>query len=387
MTLGVAQGAFAKEPATPEITLNAAIEKAIKNSELVKKAEVDIERTEALRDEAADQLDFIPTGGSGYNPQLEATWASMLQADLTWRMSKKNYNARLDGIALDVCQLYWDILKLQEKVEAKKVAVEKARLELQKSRAAYQVGLVGKLDRGASTGGSFTGLQQAEAAMVKAEGDLAATQNELDQAYTKFNQLVGLWPEDRPVLVDSLEFHPVEINNLETEVNRALEKSPSVWLAEQGVELQKYVHDLMWATGQYRPYDAREAEKEQAELDAINAREATKLLVRDLYYTLKTLEESYKSAEQGVAVAEEALRVSKLMYEVGMATKADVISAESTLADAKLTLKNLAAAHSYTKLVFQKPWAPMYSTLSGTSGTSVDVTGSSTESSTQSTSF
>lgn len=356
------QLAIAKEPAQPELTLNQAIEQAILHNELIKKAEVDIERTEALREQAVRQLDFVPTGGVGYNPALEASWSSMLQADLTWRASKKKLDAQTDGLALDVCQLYWDVLKAQENLSVKEIALEKARLELQKSRAAYQLGMVSKIANPQS-GLPFLGLEQAESNFKEAEGQLANAENELAKAYAKLNQKLGLWAEDRPVLIDGIEFNPLEIENLETEVNRALERSPAVWQAEQGVELQNYVQNLLRATGQYKPYEARQAEKEQAELDAINAKEATRILVRNTYYDVKNIEEQYKSLQKAVAVLEESLRVAELLYEVGMNTKADVIDAQARLAEAKKGLLELAAYHAYTKLVFQKPWAPRYSTL------------------------
>ena len=351
---------MAEEPIMPGLTINEAIAMAIKQSEAIKKAEVEIDRTDALRERAAEQVDYIPTGGKGYNSLVEATWAASLQADMTWRISKKAYDAKLDGIALDVCNQYWEVIKTKEKVKVNEIKAEKAGIELQKSRAAYQLGIVGNISQETS----FKGLEQAESEMTKAASDLESAKNELAQAYLKLNQLVGLSAVERPFLADDIEFHPLNIVNLEAEVNRALAKSPLVWQAEQGVELQYYVHNLLRATGEYKPYDARQAEKKQAELDAINAKEATKILVRDLYYQILNLEESYKSAQRGITVVEESLRVTELMYEVGMATKADVVAAKVTLAEAQKGLKDLAVAHTYAKLVFQKPWAPMYTTSS-----------------------
>ncbi|RKO65780.1 TolC family protein [Desulfofundulus salinus] len=363
----VLQPAMAGEPARPELSLNKAIEMAVKQNKALKKAELEIKRTEALREEAADQLDFTPTGGSGYDPQVEAAWASLLQADLTWRMSKKSYDARLDGITLAACQLYWNVLKAQENVKVKELALELARLELQKSQSAYRLGLTGKLQSNSAGGtvAAVKGLEQARAEMVKAESELAAAQNELDKAFVELNQLVGLWPEDRPVLVDKLEFYPLQVSNLDTEVNRVLESSPSVWLAEQEVVQKKYTTDLMWARGQYTPYDARQAEMEQTELDAQSVKDAVGLQVRNLYYTLKNLEESYRSAEQAATMAGEELRAKQFMYQVGLATRADVLTAEVNLARAKYALTELAAQHAYNKMVFQKPWAPAYSGTGG----------------------
>ncbi|MDQ0285111.1 outer membrane protein TolC [Desulfofundulus luciae] len=368
--LSVLQPAMAGEPARPELSLNKAIEMAITQNKALKKAELEIKRTEALRDEAADQLDFTPTGGSGYDPQVEAAWASLLQADLTWRMSKKSYDARLDGITLAACQQYWNVLKAQENVKVKELAVELARLELQKSQSAYRLGLTGKLNQSNAAGGtvaSVKGLEQAGTDVAKAESELAAAQNELDKAYVKLNQLVGLHPGDRPVLVDKLEFYPLQVSDLDTEVNRVLESSPSVWLAEQEVTQKKYTADLLWARGQYTPYDARQAEMEQAEVDARSVRDTVEMQVRDLYHTLKSLEESYKSAEQAAATAGEELKEKQVMYRLGLATRADVLAAEVNLAGANYTLTDLAAQYAYNKMVFQKPWAPAYSDTGGSS--------------------
>ncbi|AEG16811.1 outer membrane protein-like protein [Desulfofundulus kuznetsovii DSM 6115] len=358
------QPALAGEPARPELSLSKAIEMAVKQSKDLKMDELEIKRTEALREEAADRLSFTPTGDSGYDPEVEAAWYSLLQADLTWRMSKKSYDARLDGITLAVCQLYWNVLKARENVKVKELALELARLELQKSQSAYRLGLTGRLQSSGSAA-SVKGLEQAVADVAEAESALAAAQNELDKAYLKLNQMLGLHPGDRPVLVDKLEFYPLQVADLDTEVSRVLENSPSVWLAEQKVTQKKYATDLMFASGQYTPYDVRQAELAQAELDARNARDALEMQVRELYHTLKSLEESYKSAEQAAATAQEELKEKQVMFRLGLATRADVLAAEVSLASANYALTDLAAQHSYNKMVFQKPWAPAYSGTGG----------------------
>ncbi|MDK2887871.1 MAG: hypothetical protein PWP72_749 [Thermoanaerobacter sp.] len=360
----VLQPAMAGEPARPELSLSKAIEMAVKQNKALKIDELEIERTEALREEAADRLSFTPTGDSGYDPEVEAAWYSLLQADLTWRMSRKSYDARLDGITLAVCQLYWNVLKAQENVKVKELALELARLELRKSQSAYRLGLTGRLQSSGSAA-SVKGLEQAVADVAEAESALAAAQNELDKAYLKLNQLVGLHPGDRPVLVDKLEFSPLQVADLDTEVNRVLENSPSVWLAEQKVTQKKYATDLMFASGQYTPYDVRQAELAQAELDARNARDAVEMQVRELYHTLKSLEESYRSAERAAATAREELKEKQVMYRLGLATGADVLAAEVNLASANYALTELAAQYAYNKMVFQKPWAPAYSGTGG----------------------
>jgi outer membrane protein TolC len=337
--------AWAKEPATPELTLNQAIAMALEHSEAVKKAEKEIDRTYELREESADQLDYVPTAPPG-NKYVEMAWANLLAADLTWRMSKKSLTAEQDEVALDACKKYWDVLKAQEKVRAAEEGLKKADWELRRARANFQVGMIPQ-----------AALVAAEAQLAGAKATVEAAKNDLDNAYASFNQLVGLWPQDRPVLVDGVNFNPLQVSDVETEVGRIVDESPTVWLAKENVTLKKYLEDFMFYTGEYRPYQARKIEVEQAELDAASAKKMLEEVTRSLYYKAKSLEESYQALQEGVKTAEENLRVTKVKYDVGMATRAEVAAAEAALAEAKQKVLEIACQHAYLKLAFEKPWA------------------------------
>jgi outer membrane protein len=335
----------AKEPAHPEISLNQAIGLALQHSEGVKKAEKEIDRTEEWRDYRGEQLGFIPTASPG-SSFIEIPWAQMLTADLQWRMSKKQLTAEQDTVALDTCKKYWDILSAQEKVKSGQAALDSAMKQLQNARAGYQAGMITK-----------SVLIGAEAKYKAAQASLEAAKNELDTGYTAFNRLVGLWPEDRPVLTDTVEFNNLEIASLDYEVTKVLEDCPTVWLAQERVTLQGYLEDMMFYTGEYSPYKARKAETEQAQLDAINTKKAFKQITRSLYYGVMSLEEGYAGALEGVRAAEENLRVVKARYDVGMATRSEISEAEQTLSDAQTRAFDLACQHAYMKLAFKKPWA------------------------------
>ncbi|SHJ27768.1 TolC family protein [Desulfofundulus thermosubterraneus] len=337
--------AWAKEPATPELTLNQAIALALAHSESVKKAEKEIDRTYEWREERADQLDYVPTTPPG-NPMVEIAWSNLLAADLTWRMSKKSLTAEQDKVALDACKKYWDVLKAREKVRAAEEGLKKADWELRKARANFQVGMIPQ-----------AALVAAEAGLAQARAALEVAKNDLDNAYAAFNRLVGLWPQDRPVLVDGVNFNPLQVSDVETEVGRIVDESPTVWLASEKVTLQKYYEDMMFYTGEYRPYQVRKIEVEQAELDAATARKMMEEITRSLYYSAKSLEESYQALQEGVKTAEENLRVTKVKYDVGMATRAEVAAAEAALAEAKQKALEIACQHAYLKLAFEKPWA------------------------------
>jgi outer membrane protein TolC len=343
--------AWSKEPAKPEITLNQAVTLAIQHSTALKLADLGVDKAEEQRQYRSDQLTFTPVLGGGYDPRLEVAWYSLLSADLGWQMSKRSQSTEEDRLVLSTCQRYWGVLKAQEKVQAAEADMRKADLGLRKTRAQVQVGL------SAPGMSPKLALQTAEMALVGAKAGLVSAQNDLDLAYVALNQSIGLWPEDRPVLTDTVEFKAVEVDNLDTHIQRVLEASPSIWLAEEGVTMAKYAQELMWASGQYTPYEIRKIEVKEAEYSALSARDAVTLGTRELYYGLRGLEEAYITAEKGLETAEEALRVVQLMKELGMVTTVDVADREAAFAEAKQGLLDLACQHAHMKLAFQKPWA------------------------------
>ena len=343
--------AWAKEPATPELTLNQAVTLAIQHSTALKVAGLGVDKAGEQRQYASDQLTFVPVLGGNYDPRVQTAWYSLLSADLGWEMSKRSQDAEEDRLVLSTCQKYWDVQKAQQKVQVAELSLKKADLGLRKTRAQVQAGL------SAPGMSPQLALQTAEMALAGSKAGLVGAQNDLDLAYTALNQVIGVWPEDRPVLVDTVQFKPIEVENLDTHIQRVLETSPSIWLAGEGVTMAKYAQELMWASGQYTPYEIRKIEVKEAEYTALSARDAVKLGTRELYYALRGLEEAYSTAEKGVETAEEALRVARLMKELGMVTAADVAEREAAFAEAKQGLLDLGCQHAYMKLAFQKPWA------------------------------
>lgn len=343
-----------EEPEANQLKLNEAIDLALEHSKSITRSELDIEKYKEQREDAQDSVTFTPTGGAP-NPAAEAAWYSLLSTDLSWQMSKKSYAAEEDRVVLDTCKYYWNVQKSLENVKNKELAVKLAEMALQRVQAMVRVGMTPPdAPAGASPQAALT---SAEGSLAKAKSDLTQAQNKLNSDYEALNLLIGLDPADRPFPADNIEFEPLPDVELETEVQRVIEKSPKIWLAEEKINLAKFAYEAMWATGQYTSYDVRKVEKEQAELDAVTAKDATRLATRGLYYTVRNLEAGIAAAEKGVAAAGEGLRVAKLQYELGMITKENLQQAENGLTQAKQTLADLIRQHAYMKMAFQKPWA------------------------------
>lgn len=346
LMIGIVTPALAAgEPVNLEISLKEAILMALRHSDSVKKAEKEIEKKEEWRNYLADQVDYVPLAPPG-SALVEVPWVKFLSADLEWRMSKRGLTAQEDAVVMDTCNKYWTILRAQKKLSAAEAALDTALLQLQSARASYQVGMQANID-----------LIRAEMQYQIVQSAFVTAQNDVNNAYIAFNQLVGLCPGDRPTLTDTVEYQPLEITDLEHEVARVLENAPDVWQAQEMVTMQKYLEDMMFYSGQYQPYQVRKIEVEQAELDAARTKKILEQTTRLLYYNIKNMEERYNEVKEGVKFAKENLRIKKLMFDVGMTTAAEVAAAEKALIDAESQAFELACMHTYMKLAFQKPWA------------------------------
>jgi len=339
--------AWAREPVMSEMTLQMAVERALANSDALRNSNYDIKRAEEVRDFLGDKLDFVPSGPAPSSDE-EKIFFSITQSDIVYNMSKRNHQVTEDTVVMSVYQAYNGIIQTQEKV---KVAELNVKNKDWLKRMAFVGKMVGTVDS--------MGMIQAETNYTAAKNSLEAAQKALDDAYQKFNHSVGLWPEDRPVLSDMPAIAPLKVGDLEVEVSRVVNSNPTVWLAEQKVDLAKLTERLYDFTepGRTEPYKAKEIDVKKAEVTAGDIKDQTCKLVRTLYYSAKQLEEQNAVALETVRQAEEALRVAKVKYDVGIATKADLLDAELALAQARQTVLDTAAQQEILAYAFYKPWA------------------------------
>jgi outer membrane protein len=328
-----------------ELTLDQAVDKALATSKDLKQSDYDIERGEKVREKVADTVKYIPIGPS---PEAaSAAFTTLVQTDLAWQMSKKTKTMKADAVVLSVFQAYTNVLSAQEEVTAAEAALKNADWQQRAARASYQVGM-----------SSEAAKIQAEAGYQLRKAALEAARQGLIDKYQALNNIVGLKPDDRPVLLDIPQFIPIEIDNLEAAIQRRLEQSPSIWLADRKVELAKLDLDLYdWTNPMREPYDAKKIDVSTAELTAADGKEQMRQAIRAIYNKILQLEENYALQQENLKIAEENLRIVQVQFEVGMATKAQLLEAESQVAEAKKSLASTIYTHEVLKLQFDKPWA------------------------------
>jgi len=349
-----ALAASGDEAAQPQgLTIEQAIEKALLHSRSIRQAAYDVDRAEELRDNLSRQLDYVPRGPTDY--VIGQLYTGLVTADMSYRMAKKSLTMEEDKVVLSAYNAYTDVIKAGQELEYAQKSFNQAAWLKNIAYLSYTEGMASLYDKTA-----------AEVQYQAAKNSLDSARQSLDNAYLALNQLIGLKPEDRPMLLDKPGFQPLEPVIIEEKIAQTLNASPSVWLAEQAAriaEVQLDLYDFTYS-GQ-EPYEVKEVDLSKAKLSALEAKEQMSQFIRTLYNNLLTMEQGYASLEEAVRLAEEDLRIAKIKFELGMATKTDVQAAELALQAKQKSLDALAFQHEAWKMVFEKPW--VLSVMLGTS--------------------
>jgi len=342
--MAVAEISDGKTDEQLELTIEKAVDMAINHDGSIKQAEYDIERGEEVRDFAGEQVQYTPTGPTP-DAALKAFYG-LVSADIGFNMAKKSKNIEEDKVIVSVLEEYTDVLKAIENLNLAQKSVEKAEWNWRINQLRFQIGQIS--------------LYQKDASKVQytlAQNTLESAQIELEDAYQTLNELVGLEPEDRPILTETPEYNKLLVGDLEGEIQKAVEDNPAIWLVDQKIKLEEINRELYdWTNPLREPYEVINIDIQKAERNASDSRIQLEQMLRTLYNNIVKLEESYNSQREVVNTAKETLRITNIKQEIGVATKDELQNAELSLAKEIKTLNEIIYQHEILKMNFEKPW-------------------------------
>ncbi len=342
----LAVSAEGKSPAN-NLTIQEAVELALKNSRTLQSAEYDIERAEELRKSASDNVKFTPTGPTTTAASMAFT--GLVAADIGWNMKKRSMTIEEDKIVLNVINTYLDVIIAdQNLIHAQKTA-DKAQHDYWIATLFKGVGTISDSD---------IIMAQKSCDITKKAVDNAKI--DLQRATYNLNNALGVNSESVWILTEEPEYSTFELIDLDAEINKVIKQSPAIWLAEQNINMANLQLDLhSWNDPMSEPYRAKQIDIVKAELSAAENKEQMRSAVRKIYTAIKQTEEAIELRKNERVIAEEKLRVEQIRYDAGMSTLTNVKEAELNLQTTEKTIKHLEYEHTKLKLTFEKPWASM----------------------------
>jgi len=299
-----------------------------------------IQQTEPIT--GLSNLTFTPSGNT--STATEGAFNTLVAANLSWQQAQKANQAGQDTVTYQVYSAYYTILQDEEALNAEQQSFNLEDLTQRVTNLEYQVGYT-----------SQDAVVQENQKYAAAQATLATDQASLDTDYQKFNQLVGLATDDRPVLTDQPTFAPLVIGSLDAEVSRVLASDVNISNAQNTVTEHQ---EGMTIVSQDPAANAASADTlGEAQQNLVNEQNNVSQWERNTYYSIQNLESSQDSLQQALTTAETNLQMYQVEYNVGIATKIDLETAQSSLTSAQLALLKNTVSHQLDVMTFETPWA------------------------------
>ena len=320
LSSGLALAKTDPEPSVPlanDLTLQAAVDRAMVMSNALKTQNKQVDIAKENLTQAQDAVTYTPIGY--INDDIQMAYSSLLQRQLSYQTQKKNLDSLQEDIKAQVVQKYIGVQSAQEALEYARQAVKQTEWNKSMAQVTYNVGTSSLLD-----------ITQAQAAYESALNGVSRAEQALDTAYVDLNALTAYRAEDRHQLTTVVEYPPLEVNSLTSEINRVINNSSDVWGALQRITIEQ--QDLRMVK---QPYEVEKLEINVAELTAAQAKEALETSFLQLYHGILAAEIGVKASEDVLPVLTETLRATQVRYNVGMAVQGELIKAETDLAKAE----------------------------------------------------
>lgn len=390
------------------ITLTDASRLAIANYESVKLSEEDMRQAEDAIDKAISQMLPTVTVNGNYTKYSESTTSgnfniqpdSNSSFDVTlaqslysggkewslWRQARKNTESSKHGlgaakeeVALNVSNLYYNVLKAEKTVEIKEAALKRAGEQRRVAASRFQVGDVTKAV-----------VLRAEADVAGAEADLANAKKDLRVARDKLARFLGI-AEDFKVTDPHVQ--PIPDSGLDKLLSLSLEKRQDYIQSKISEDIADEAID--YAVGNFLPslklqgvyswkdqspkttfFNAesiyggitltypifegglRKAElneakskRRQAEFKRVRLRKDIEVDVREAFHNFEAYNSIIESFKRQVSFAEENYNMVFKQFTYGLATNVDVIDANTTLVSSQSNLAN--AEYDYQVAILQ----------------------------------
>lgn len=265
-------------------------------------------------------------------------------AETQMKQIEKNRELLVKGIEIETSSLYYGVLLAEKAIKINEAAMRKAEEQLRVVNLQFANGRSTKAE-----------VLNAELAVQQAKTNLDSSMDDLNMAKLNLLNKLDLPFDKEIVLTDTeLTYVPTTEINLNDSIEKAKEERPEILKALNDLELQKIETHAYTAyyTSNLRENKAAKEKLKDAELNVPQAYKDVELDVRKSYLNLVKAERSLLNMDKTLELAKESARINKLLYDNGMVTLLDVISADTYLDQAEIGRYQLLAAYNINKLMF-----------------------------------
>lgn len=346
MTLAVGTFTSAEEGTeqVKSLTVEQAVDLAMKNNNSILRAQVGVEKAELELEKAKRAADDFVDINAETVDMAKVKEYYPLAAEATLNINKKTNEFTKKSIKYAVEELYYAVVKAEKMLAIKMLSVQQAEEQLRLAELNYKVGRFAKVD-----------VTSVEVLLAAARTELAAMETQYKVTKMNFNKLIGLDLDAQIKLTSDMTYKPIEVKDLNSFIEKALADSVEVISIKEQLKIKEKDYDLY-----VRYYSAgvdsakeRGIDLKDANLQLQETEIKMRLDVKSAYYQLKTSEQNIKVLEKALAKQEENLRLANLRYKVGIATNSELLDANVALEKARQDYTSAIYDYSIAKAKFE----------------------------------
>lgn len=320
-----------------KLTLESAVESAVKNDQSLKLLDEKIKLAERRYNmavavaKAAPEKYWATEAQHISNKNEELLYPIQREAelnDLKWQRS--NLEKKLKT---DVTVLYYQILQSQRYIENQNSIIAKSKEEYKAIQKKVQSGML-----------SESMLMSYEIAVKNSEITLKGYERDISNQKFSFNQKLGNALETEISLAETrLPLETVDIDSIENLVAAVIKESHDVKKLESNKLINKTKYDILVQYSYYRPDECETLEDSllNIDYDIRDKKAAVELKVRQDYNSILNLKDDISIKQMDYDQKVKLLEISKKKYELGMTTYLDYLDAQSAVDTARVELNNI----------------------------------------------
>ncbi|WGV59637.1 TolC family protein [Brevibacillus brevis] len=308
--------------ATDELTLEKAIEQALKSNVSLQNARLDAKNADindsiiyrSTAQMTADMLDSLDAA--------QAKYVRSAQSEMTKKLNALAVKSTEGKIKLGAQDVYYKLIFAQDDVNLKKQSLDRAEAQLKVAKAAFDVGTNAKTD-----------VLEAEMGVAGAKAELTNAENSLEIAVMNLNDFLGVdLQKEWKIVSANKKMAPISITMKDAE-KEALSKRLEITKAEEELKLAELNVKLIAEYTAASTLSGQEARNnvEKSKLAIDEAKRTVSKDVAQAYLNLNAAREAIDFQKAAKDSAAESYRLKNLRYENGLATTLEVIQSEEAL--------------------------------------------------------
>lgn len=339
----------AEENILPELTYEAALEKAKKHSPDLRDIADTAEFLQKTKEDLWDRVGYFDSPDYDYQRWVNDGWYMVTSSafSTTTSMKQNSYGEAITKLGLEagVKNYFITILSQEDNLELMKKNMELQQKLYKQGKTKYQLGLISKFD-----------LDKLETETNNLADSITLVESALEQIYTQFNSLLGESPEKRYQLVYDVSYEPFTLNQtMDQYINGKVNASNTLKILELNVESAKFKKNYLPESSTGSEANQNNLSYDQAKRSLKTSKDDFALAIRNGYNAILQKETEYATAQAALKQAEADYHKAEVNYQAGNITALTLEQAQMGVDKAKNEIQQVVYDHDLAIFNFQNP--------------------------------